>query len=80
MNHSLSAMVAATLNELGIPAPSALIHTFALQEGRLVAEKLRYDGGYAIWIVGSEVVQFYDQGGRLLRSVAVASAKVTAAA
>jgi hypothetical protein len=75
MNQSIHDLVTATLREMGIvPAPGTLQQTFALGEGRLVAEKFRYDGGYAVWVVGRGSVDFYDEDGSLLRSVGVEAA------
>lgn len=45
--------------------------TFALSEGRLVAQKFFYEGGYAVWVAGRESVDFYDEDGGLLRSVGI---------
>jgi hypothetical protein len=73
MRQSLQDIVLNTLNDMGVPAPSNFIRTFALQEGCLVAEKLRYDGGYALWPVGSDVVKFYDDDARLLKKVRIAT-------
>jgi len=71
----LQDLVKHALNEMGIPTPSTLMHVLALREGRLVAEKFHYDRGYAIWAVGSDVVEFYDQDGKLLKTVAIALAE-----
>ncbi len=75
MNQPIQELVTATLKEMGLGvAPSTLLHTFALAEGRVIAEKFRYDGGYAVWAVGRGSVNFYDEDGTPLRSVAVAAA------
>jgi hypothetical protein len=73
MRQSLQDVVLNTLSEMGIANPGDLIRTFALQEGCLVAEKLRYDGGYALWPVGGDVVKFYDDDARLLKKVRIAT-------
>ena len=72
MRQSLQNIVVNVLSEMGIPTTS-LIRTLAIQGGRLVAEKFRYDQGYAIWFVGSNVVEFYDWDGKLLKTVAFKS-------
>ena len=70
MNPSISDVVTAAFEQLGIsPPPETLLHTFALAEGRLVAHKFRYEGGYAVWLVGSNRVDCYDASGSLLQSV-----------
>ena len=78
---SLQDIVVETLAQMGICGPSSLIRTLALQGGRLVAEKFRYDDGYAICPVGSDVIEFYDHNGKLLKivSAAVARRRETAA-
>jgi hypothetical protein len=67
MRVSLEKIVSSILKEMGVAAPDNMIRTLALREGCLVAEKFRYDGGYAVWLVGSEAVNFYDDDGRLLK-------------
>ncbi len=70
MNGTVQDFVIATLKEMGqCPEPAALIHTYALSEGRLVAHKFRYEGGYAVWAVGSSVVTFYDNEGGVLKTL-----------
>ena len=70
VNESVQDVVIATLTEMGLcPAPSSLLRTFALSEGRLVAQKFFYEGGYAVWVAGCGTVSFYDEDGGLLGSV-----------
>lgn len=68
---SIHDFVKNALPTMGIPAPASLACTLLLQEGRLFAQKYRYEGGYAVWLAGSGAVEFFDQDGTLLRSVAV---------
>jgi hypothetical protein len=69
---SVQDVVIATLKEMGLrPAPGTLPFTFALSEGRLVAQKFFYEGGYAVWVTARGTVSFYDEDGGLLRSVGV---------
>ena len=80
VSKSVQDVVVATLKEMGLcPAPGTLLHTFALSEGRLVAQKFFYEGGYAVWVAGSETVSFYDEDGGFLRSVSlgVADSEIT---
>jgi hypothetical protein len=72
---SLEDFVRGTLSAMGTPSPSPLIHTLALREGRLVAQKFRYDAGYAICSAGSDVVEFYDQDGKLLKTATMTPAE-----
>lgn len=68
VSKSVQDVVVATLKEMGIgPAPGTLLHTFALSEGNLVAQKFIYEGGYAV--AGGETVSFYDEDGGFSRSV-----------
>jgi hypothetical protein len=72
MSKSIQEVVTATLKEMGLSvARATLLHTFALSQGRLVAEKFHYDGGYAVRNMGRGRVDCYDDGGGLLRSVVV---------
>jgi hypothetical protein len=70
MNESVQDVVIATLKAMGLcPAPGTLLRTFALSEGRLVAQKFFFEGGYAVWAAGRGTVSFYDEDGGLLGSV-----------
>jgi len=71
---SIPDVVRHALGELGIPVPASLVRTFALREGRLVAEKCHYGSGYAVWLAGTQVVEFYDADGTLWKRVALESA------
>ena len=81
MKQSVPDLVIDTLKEMGIfPPPGSILHTFALAEGRLVAEKFHYDDGYAVWVADASKVDFYDDEGTLLKTVNVeATQKETAA-
>ncbi len=70
MTNSVENTVIAALTEMGI-SPDTLPCTFSLSEGRLVAQKFFYEGGYAVWAAGSGTLRFYDDNGKLLRSVGV---------
>lgn len=72
MSQSIQELVTASLKDMGLCiAPGTLLHTFALVEGRRVAEKFCYDGGHAVWIVGRGSVDFCDEDGNPLRSVGI---------
>jgi hypothetical protein len=72
---SLQDIVVETLAEMGLSTSSAVIRTLALQGGCLVAEKFRFDAGYAICPVGSDTIEFYDHGGKLLKTVRIGVAR-----
>jgi hypothetical protein len=80
-SRSLRDVVAGILSEeLGLAGHGELIRTLALREGHLVAEKFRYDGGYAIWSVGGRMVEFYDDDGNLVKCVPLVRAAKSDAA
>ncbi len=72
MDQSIQERVAATLAELGLPAPTSFIQTILMKDGYFVGHKLRYDGGYAILRAGT--IEFYDGQGRLLKTDAQGAA------
>jgi hypothetical protein len=79
LSASIRNLVAAALAKLGMPAPSNAIPTVLIRDGYFVGHKLRYDGGYAIWQVGGNTIELYDEQGKLLKIVAVKSGKGAAA-
>ena len=72
---SMHDLVAATLAELGIPAPSPIIRTMLMRDGYFVGHKLRYDGGHAILRADGRTMEFYDEQGKLLRTVTLEAGK-----
>ena len=64
-------LVVATFSELGMPAPIDVCETFLVEDGCFIGHKFQCDGGYAIWGVGWNAVEFYDDDGELLKMVAV---------
>ncbi len=68
---SMHDLVTATLTELGVSAPTSLIQTLLLQDGYFVGYKFRYDGGHAILPAGRDKIAFFDDQGKLLKTVAV---------
>jgi len=51
-----------------------------LQFRRIVGHKFRFEGGHAIWLAEENVVEFHDEGGKLLKTVAIESDEKEAAA
>ncbi len=76
---SIHDMVAATLAEMGIPAPSAFLETMLMHDGYFVGHKLRYEGGHAICLAGGSTIEFYDENGKLLKTVTSEDGKGAAA-
>jgi hypothetical protein len=60
--------VTATLAEMGI---CASMRTILIQKGYFVGHKYRFDGGYAILFAGKNVIDVYDDGGKLLKTVSL---------
>ena len=70
MDQAVLNLVAATLSELGLPAPTNIIPTTLTRDGYFVGHKLRYDGWAILW-AASDVIEFYDEQGKLLRTVGI---------
>ena len=71
-------LVAATLREMGIRA--APMRTILIQKGYFVGHKYRFDGGYAIRLVGKNDIEIYDDEGKLLKTLAMETTKKEIAA
>jgi hypothetical protein len=67
---SICDLVAATLVELGMPAPSDVVESTLMHDGYFVGHKLRYSGGHAVWMAGGDTVELYDEHDHLLKTVA----------
>ena len=79
MSKSIGEVVAATLNDLGLPVPADIIKTVLLKDRYFVGYKYRYDGGYAIVQAGCDTIEFYAEDGKLLTSAAIEADKRAAA-
>jgi len=62
--------VIAVIREIGIEDTS-LVRTVLIPDNRFVGRKYYYTGGFAICMAGSDVMEFYDDGGKLLRTAPV---------
>jgi hypothetical protein len=71
MDQSIHDLVAATLSELGLPALANFIQTMLMRDRQFVGWKFRYDGGYAILLAGGTAMEFCDEQGQLLKTVAL---------
>jgi hypothetical protein len=69
MDESIHELIASTLANLGLPAPTNIIQTMLMKDGYFVGWKLRYDGGHAIRLVVGNTMEFYDGEGTLLKTV-----------
>ena len=79
MDTSIYDLVAATLSELGLPAPADIIQTMLMKDGYFVGYKFRYDSGHAILQAGGSTIEFFDEGGKLLKTVVIDADKGAAA-
>jgi hypothetical protein len=59
------------LTGLEMPAPTDIIQTMLMKDGYFVGYKFRYDGGHAILQASGNVIEFYDERGKLLKPAAV---------
>jgi hypothetical protein len=75
MGQSIRDLVAATLTEFGMPAPSDLFQTMLIRGCHFAGFKYRYDGGYAVLLAGGNTLDFYDDQDTLLKTVAVEEKK-----
>jgi hypothetical protein len=70
--NSIHDVVAAMLNEMGFcVAPGSMIRTILLRDRYFVGHKYRFDGGYAAWVAKTNVVEVYDDQGKLLKTEAL---------
>ena len=72
-------VVAATLAELGLPAPTDVIQTMLMKDRYFVGWKCRYDGGHSIWLANDNAMKFYAEDGKLLKTVTLEAEKGAAA-
>ena len=68
-------LVVATFSELGMPTPADVCPTLFVENGCFIGHKFHCDGGYAMWGVGWNAVEFYDGAGKLLKMVNVDKAR-----
>ncbi|HUT59113.1 MAG TPA: hypothetical protein VNA25_14790 [Phycisphaerae bacterium] len=67
--------IAAGLSELGMPDLPCRSTTFLIRGGYCIGQRFLFDGVQAIWLIAENVVQFYDENGRMLTSVEVGAAR-----
>ena len=69
MHNDIYELVVATFTELGMLAPTDVCETRVVKDGFFIGQKFHCDGGYAMWGAGWNTVEFYDEGGKLLKMV-----------
>lgn len=63
--------VVATFSKLGVPGPVDGCETLLIKDGCFFGHKLYFEGGYAVLASGGSTVDFYDDDGKLVKSVAI---------
>ena len=53
--------------------------TFLIRDGHCAGQRFLFDGVQAVWLIVENVVRFYDEKGRVLKSVEVGTAEREAA-
>lgn len=79
MDPSIPQRLAATLSDLGLPAPANIIQTMLMHDDYFVGWKIRYDGGHAILHADSGTMELFDEHGTVLKTVMIETAKSEAA-
>jgi hypothetical protein len=85
MNHGTEAApldqtIAAALSELGVPHLPCRGITMLIQDGYCTGQRFLFDGIEAIWMIAEDIIRFYDENGRMMKSVGLAMAKQNRAA
>jgi hypothetical protein len=69
---SIHDVVVAILGQMGLyPTPASLLRTILIRDGYYVGQKYRFDGGYAMWVAATNVIEIYDADNNLLNTVAM---------
>ena len=64
--------VVATLRKMGFGTDAeALTRTVLIRDVRFLGVKFRFDGGYAVWLAEKNVIEVYDDAGKLLKAVGI---------
>ena len=59
------------LSELGMPDLRGHSTTLLIRDGYYVGRRLTFDGVQAVWLTAENLLRFYDEDGRLLKSVGI---------
>ena len=65
----LGRTIAAALSEFGVPHSPCRSTSFLSQDGYCTGQRFLFDGIEAVWVIPENVVRFYDENGRMLKSV-----------
>jgi hypothetical protein len=64
-------LVVEILQEHGIPVLEDPIPTYLIKGGCFIGHKFRFCGGYALWYVGGNTIEFYHEDGELFKMAAI---------
>jgi hypothetical protein len=67
----LQQLVAKTFAELGASDSTSVIRTLLLKDGYFAGQKFRCEGFQAVLLTGRDEIEFYDEGGTLLKTIRV---------
>jgi hypothetical protein len=70
-SHEVKQLVARAFLELGLAPPKlfAIKETIFIDHGRCLARTYRVPGMKAVWDVDDGIIRFYDDAGKILRTV-----------
>jgi hypothetical protein len=67
----LHQLLAKTFAELGATDPTSIIRTLLLKDRYFVGHKFRCGGFLAVLLTGKNEIEFYDEGGTLMKTISV---------
>jgi hypothetical protein len=73
-------VVQATFQELGGAPPESITRSVLLDKKTFAGFQFHCGGLRAVWLAESEIVKFYDAGGKLLRKVSMVDERAKGAA
>jgi len=65
------ALTSAGFAELGISDPNRFHRTFLLRDMQYAGQRFHCDGWQAVWLLGGHSIDFYDEEGRLVKTLPV---------
>jgi hypothetical protein len=72
--------IAAALSELGMPHSPCRSTTMLIHDGYCTGQRFLFDGIEAIWLIAENTIRFYDENGRMMKSVGLGTVKQDKAA
>ena len=71
--------VVETFTNLGIPVASEMVSTILIRDGPFVGRKFHYQSAHAIRFARSSIIKFYDETGKLLKTMTCSTGREAAA-